>query len=211
MVLKCISICFQNPLQGWGLHHCPGQPGPTPDHSLSKEIFPNIQSKPPLISRLCVPLSSWSSMPLRPCTDTTRAEAATTQPARRGRTGTGLPRNTEHQSRAEPAQDEVPQEVRTASETTRTPTVETEQFMVERTSGGPYSNPLLQAELASKLSQDAWGLIWPRSEYSQGWRSRHLSGGDSFLSVTVLYWWAPDQTLSPDGSWVLKRGEGPHR
>ena len=21
------------PLQGWGLHHCPGQPGPRPDHS----------------------------------------------------------------------------------------------------------------------------------------------------------------------------------
>ena len=36
------------PLQGWGLPHCPGQPGPTPDHSFSKEIFPHIQPKPPL-------------------------------------------------------------------------------------------------------------------------------------------------------------------
>ena len=36
------------PLQGWGLPHCPGQPVPVPDHSASKDIFPNIQSKPPL-------------------------------------------------------------------------------------------------------------------------------------------------------------------
>jgi len=36
-------------LQGWGLHHCPGQPGPTPDRSSSKEIVPNIQSEPPLM------------------------------------------------------------------------------------------------------------------------------------------------------------------
>ena len=35
-------------LQGWWLHHFPGQPVPAPDHSFSKEIFPNIQSKPPL-------------------------------------------------------------------------------------------------------------------------------------------------------------------
>jgi len=37
---------FFEPLQGWGLHHRPGQPGPMPDHSFSKEIFPNIQSTP---------------------------------------------------------------------------------------------------------------------------------------------------------------------
>ena len=36
------------PLQGRGLPHCPGQPGPVPDHSLSKESLPNIQSEPPL-------------------------------------------------------------------------------------------------------------------------------------------------------------------
>jgi len=36
------------PLQGWGLHHCPEQPGPIPDQSFSKEIFPNVPSKRPL-------------------------------------------------------------------------------------------------------------------------------------------------------------------
>jgi len=37
------------PLQGWGLHHCLGQPGPRLNDSLSEDIFPNIQSKPPLV------------------------------------------------------------------------------------------------------------------------------------------------------------------
>jgi len=39
---------FFERLQGWGLHHLPGQPIPMSDHSFSKEIFPNIQSKPSL-------------------------------------------------------------------------------------------------------------------------------------------------------------------
>jgi len=39
---------FFEHLQGWGLHHLPGQSVPTPDHSFSEEIFPNIQLKPPL-------------------------------------------------------------------------------------------------------------------------------------------------------------------
>jgi len=39
---------FFEHLQGWGLNYLLGQPGPMPDHSFSKEIFPNIQSKPPL-------------------------------------------------------------------------------------------------------------------------------------------------------------------
>jgi len=47
-VPKCHIHTVFEPLQGWGLHHPPGQPGPMPDHSLSKEIFPNIQPKPPL-------------------------------------------------------------------------------------------------------------------------------------------------------------------
>jgi len=47
-VLKCHIYTVFEPLQGWGLHHCPGQPAPRPDHSCSKEIFPNIQSEPPL-------------------------------------------------------------------------------------------------------------------------------------------------------------------
>jgi len=37
------------PLQGRWLHQFPGQPGPMSDHSLSKEISPNFQSKPPLM------------------------------------------------------------------------------------------------------------------------------------------------------------------
>jgi len=45
----CPEVPVFEPLQGWGLHHCPGQPGPRPDHSFSKEIFLNIQSEPPLM------------------------------------------------------------------------------------------------------------------------------------------------------------------
>jgi len=36
------------PLQGWGLPHCPGQPVPVPDHCFSEEFFPDIQFEPPL-------------------------------------------------------------------------------------------------------------------------------------------------------------------
>ena len=36
-------------LQGWGLHHFSGQPVPMLDNTFSEEIFPNIQSKPPLM------------------------------------------------------------------------------------------------------------------------------------------------------------------
>jgi len=36
-------------LQGWYLNHFPGQPLPKLDNYFSKEIFPNIQSKPPLM------------------------------------------------------------------------------------------------------------------------------------------------------------------
>ncbi|KAK4809926.1 LOW QUALITY PROTEIN: hypothetical protein QYF61_023413 [Mycteria americana] len=35
-------------LQGWRLHHCPGQPVPVLENPFGEEIFPNIQSKPPL-------------------------------------------------------------------------------------------------------------------------------------------------------------------
>ncbi|KAK4827479.1 hypothetical protein QYF61_018779 [Mycteria americana] len=35
-------------LQGWRLHHFPGQPVPMLDNPFSEEKFPNIQSKPPL-------------------------------------------------------------------------------------------------------------------------------------------------------------------
>ena len=46
-VPKCHSHTVSEPLQGWGLPHCPGQPGPTPDHSLSKEISPISNLNPP--------------------------------------------------------------------------------------------------------------------------------------------------------------------
>jgi len=39
---------FFKHLQGWGHNHIHGQLVPMPDHYFSKEIFPNIQSKPPL-------------------------------------------------------------------------------------------------------------------------------------------------------------------
>ena len=45
---KCHIYTFFEHLQGWGLHHFPGQPVPMPDHSFSKEIFPNVQSESPL-------------------------------------------------------------------------------------------------------------------------------------------------------------------
>jgi len=47
-VPRCHFYTVFEPLQGWGTHHCPGQPVPMPDHSFSKKIFPNLQSKPAL-------------------------------------------------------------------------------------------------------------------------------------------------------------------
>jgi len=49
---------FWTPPGQW-LYHCPGQPLPTSGYSLSKEIFPNIQSKPPLMQ-----LEAISSYPI---------------------------------------------------------------------------------------------------------------------------------------------------
>jgi len=48
-VLKYHIYMFFKHLQGWGLNYFPEQPIPKPDHSFRKEIFPNIQSKPPLM------------------------------------------------------------------------------------------------------------------------------------------------------------------
>jgi len=39
---KCHIYTFFEHLQGWGLHHIPGQPVPMPEHSFTKEMFPNI-------------------------------------------------------------------------------------------------------------------------------------------------------------------------
>ena len=61
---------FFEHLQGWGLHHCPGQPGPKPDHSFSKDIFPDIQSKPPLTQLEAIAsilsLATWEKRPSPP-------------------------------------------------------------------------------------------------------------------------------------------------
>ena len=47
-ITKCHIYTFFERLQRWWLNHLPGKPIPMPDLSFSKEIFPNIQSKPPL-------------------------------------------------------------------------------------------------------------------------------------------------------------------
>ena len=39
---------FLEHLQGWWLHHLPGQPIPVPYHSFREAVFPNIQLEPPL-------------------------------------------------------------------------------------------------------------------------------------------------------------------
>ncbi|KAK4808831.1 hypothetical protein QYF61_001339 [Mycteria americana] len=43
-----IQVALGDGVMGWRLHHCPGQPVPMLDNPFSEEIFPNIQSKPPL-------------------------------------------------------------------------------------------------------------------------------------------------------------------
>ena len=61
-VPKCHTHTVFEPLWGRGLPHCPGQPGPTPDHSLGKEIFPNIRSEPPLMQLEAIasrPIAGW--------------------------------------------------------------------------------------------------------------------------------------------------------
>ncbi|KAF1466761.1 Conserved oligomeric Golgi complex subunit 5, partial [Megadyptes antipodes antipodes] len=48
--------------QGWGLNHFPGQPVPMFNHSFRKDIFPHVQSKPPLAQ-----LEAISSRPIACC------------------------------------------------------------------------------------------------------------------------------------------------
>ncbi|KAK4828611.1 hypothetical protein QYF61_000063 [Mycteria americana] len=49
-VLFC-QAAFQPlfPKPGWGLNHFPGQPAPMLDNPFGEEVFPKIQSKPPLV------------------------------------------------------------------------------------------------------------------------------------------------------------------
>ena len=46
---------FLEHLQGWWLHHLPGQPIPVMDHSFGEEILPNIQPEPFLVQLEAVP------------------------------------------------------------------------------------------------------------------------------------------------------------
>ncbi|KAK4814935.1 hypothetical protein QYF61_006290 [Mycteria americana] len=54
-----ICVVFGVMMQGWGLHHFPGQPGPVLDNPFSEGIFSNLQSKPPLVQ-----LEAISSCPM---------------------------------------------------------------------------------------------------------------------------------------------------
>jgi len=49
-------------LQGWQLHHFPGQPVPMLHNPFGEEIFPNFQSKSPLTQ-----LAAISSCPISSC------------------------------------------------------------------------------------------------------------------------------------------------
>ncbi|KAK4832796.1 hypothetical protein QYF61_025664 [Mycteria americana] len=55
--LTVITACERK--KGWRLNHFPGQPVPMLDNPFSKEIVPNIQSKPPLVQ-----LEAISSCPI---------------------------------------------------------------------------------------------------------------------------------------------------
>ena len=48
MALSTTSRWVFKHLQGWCFHHLPVQPVPMLDQPVSEDIFPNIQSKPPL-------------------------------------------------------------------------------------------------------------------------------------------------------------------
>ncbi|KFQ29592.1 Tripeptidyl-peptidase 1, partial [Merops nubicus] len=52
------------PLQGWGLHHCPGQPGTALDNPQGQEIVPQGQPQPPLVP--CEAISSCHTTLLPP-------------------------------------------------------------------------------------------------------------------------------------------------
>jgi len=74
-----MSTGFFEHLQGWGLHHFPGQPVPMPDHSCSKEIFPNIQSKPPLAQLEAIssrPITRYLGEETNTCLTTTSFQVA---------------------------------------------------------------------------------------------------------------------------------------
>ena len=78
-MLKCHIYTPSEHLQGWWSHHLPGQPVPMLDHSFSKEIFPNIQPKPPLTQLEAIssrPISSCFGEETNTCLTTTSFEVA---------------------------------------------------------------------------------------------------------------------------------------
>jgi len=57
----------------------PGQPGPMPDYSFSKEIFPNVQSEPPLMQPEAIalrPIASYLGKETNPRLTTTFFQVA---------------------------------------------------------------------------------------------------------------------------------------
>ena len=69
---KCHIYTFIEHLQGRWLSHLPGQPIPMSDHSFSKEIFPNIQSKSPLTQpEASLPIASYLGAATNTCLTTT--------------------------------------------------------------------------------------------------------------------------------------------
>jgi len=71
---------FFEPLQGWQLHHLPGQPVPMPGHSFSKEIFAYIQPKPALMQLEAIeaspPTTSYLGEETNTCLTTTSFQVA---------------------------------------------------------------------------------------------------------------------------------------
>ena len=68
-----IYMVFEH-LQGRGLNHLPGLPVPISDHSFSKEIFPDSQSKPPLMQLEAIasrPIASYLGEETNTCLTTT--------------------------------------------------------------------------------------------------------------------------------------------
>ena len=52
---------FLEHVQGWSLHHLPGQPIPVLDHSLREVVFLNVQPEFPLVQLKAIPSSSIAS------------------------------------------------------------------------------------------------------------------------------------------------------
>jgi len=71
---KCHIYTFFRHLQGWRLNHVPRKTIPMSDHSFSKDIFPHIQSKPPLMQLEAIascPVSRYLGEETNTCLTTT--------------------------------------------------------------------------------------------------------------------------------------------